>query len=76
MKKLIITIAFIVTLSIVQSVFAQPPAPPPPSEHGSSNNNPSGAPIGEGLGIFLILASFYSGIKIYKSVLLKKDVQA
>lgn len=60
--KTIVT-ALLLTFSI-QSWAGNPPGPP--SNHGSSNDeSPSGggAPIGEGLGILLLLAGAYGSNK-------------
>jgi len=61
--------ALFLSISFTQSAMSQPP-PPPPGGHGLGGNQgggpSSGAPIGGGLEIFLLLGAAYAGRKAYK----------
>jgi hypothetical protein len=67
MKKNILTISLIFTLTLWVSIVYAQTAPPPPSGHGSTTNEASGggAPIGGGLFILLGLGAAYGGKKVY-----------
>ena len=61
--------ALFLSISFTQSAMSQPP-PPPAGGHGLGGNQgsgqQSGAPIGGGLEIFLLLGAAYAGGKAYK----------
>lgn len=83
MKKLInITVFFLIFLSLISpisSLYAQiGDPPPPPGYHGSSQNLPpgGGAPVGNGLVIFLSLGAAYGGKKMHDFTLKNvKDIE-
>jgi hypothetical protein len=64
-------IALLLSISFNQTALSQPPPPPPGGGHGLGGNQgagpSSGAPIGGGLEIFLLLGAAYAGGKIYLS---------
>jgi hypothetical protein len=70
-----ILVLMLLTFAIlsVSTVIAQSPPPPPPPNggpnngHGLGGNQPAGpgAPIGNGLGIIILLSSMYAGKKVY-----------
>jgi len=72
--KYLLFISFFAVISI--QLFADPPGPPSPggdptTERGSrcvgGREDPSGAPIGDGIGIILVLSVIYGTWKIYSS---------
>lgn len=69
MRKLFITILFLLSISFTTpALYAQTP-PPPPGDHGEGGNQPAGGgtPIGGGLVILLSLGAAYGGKKLYKA---------
>ena len=64
-------IVLLLSISFNQTALSQPPPPPPGGGHGLGGNQgagpSSGAPIGGGLEIFLLLGAAYAGGKIYLS---------
>ena len=62
-------IVLLLSISFNQTALSQPP-PPPAGGHGLGGNQgagpSSGAPIGGGLEIFLLLGAAYAGRKAYK----------
>ena len=62
-------IVLLLSISFNQTALSQPPPPPPGGGHGLGGNQggaQQGAPIGGGLGIFLLLGAAYAGGKAYK----------
>ena len=63
--------ALFLSISFTHSAMSQPPPPPPGGGHGLGGNQgagpSSGAPIGGGLEIFLLLGAAYAGGKVYLS---------
>ena len=61
-------LVLILTIALSQPAMSQPP-PPPPGGHGLGGNqgsgSQSGAPIGGGMEIFLLLGGLYGGRKAY-----------
>jgi hypothetical protein len=61
--------ALFLSISFTHTAMSQPP-PPPPGGHGLGGNQgpgpSSGAPIGGGFEIFLLLGAAYAGGKAYK----------
>jgi hypothetical protein len=61
-------LVLILTVMLSQPTMSQPP-PPPPGGHGLGGNqgggSSSGAPIGSGMEIFLLLGGLYAGRKAY-----------
>lgn len=56
----------LVLLSLmVATPFAYAPPPPPPDDNGGSQNNGGPAPLGEGMGILVLLAGSYFVGKYY-----------
>lgn len=70
MKKINNAIMLLGLLLISINLFSQgtPPPPPPPDPSGVGSNGPVGgnAPVGESMGILLILAAAYNGFKYFK----------
>lgn len=60
---------FLLTSLLVASmqVFSQDPPPPPNGGHGQGGNQTPGgsAPIGNGIALLLVMATAYSGKKIW-----------
>ena len=71
MKKILISLLFILSFTLTTTdLSAQVPPPPPAGGHGASGNQEAGgggAPIGGGLGILLALGAAYGGKKVYKA---------
>ncbi len=63
-------IVLLLSISFNQTALSQPP-PPPAGGHGQGGNQgagpSSGAPIGGGFEIFLLLGAAYAGGKVYLS---------
>jgi hypothetical protein len=57
--------------------FAQPDPPPPPEQHGLNGNAaPTGAPVGNGIGIFFLSGFIYATMKMGQKMPLKhKDTK-
>ncbi len=77
MKKTILLLAFLITLSITLMAQA-PPAPPSTGNSGGTNGfvggpTGSGAPVGSGTLLLLSLASLYGGKKVYN---MRKSLEA
>jgi len=72
MKTTILSILFVVAMSI--HLPAQPPPPPPPGGgHGNTSNGlPKDAPIGGGLEILLGLGIVYGGLVARRGYMLKR----
>jgi len=64
-------IVLLLSISFNRTALSQPPPPPPGGGHGLGGNQgagpSSGAPIGGGLEIFLLLGAAYAGRKVYLS---------
>lgn len=63
-------LVLILTIALSRPAMSQPPPPPPPGGgHGLGGNQgsgpQSGAPIGGGMEIFVVLGAFYAGRKAY-----------
>lgn len=69
MKKLIITSAIAIALSLPLVLSAQPPHPNGGNNPNTGGNTPvggpAGAPIGSGTVILTLLAAAYGGKKVY-----------
>jgi hypothetical protein len=71
MKTTILSILFVVAMSI--HLPAQPPPPPPGGGHGNTSNGlPKDAPIGGGLEILLGLGIVYGGLVARRGYMIKK----
>lgn len=74
MKKILIILLFALTSAFLNDGFAQGPPPPPGGGgmnggHGQGGNfgkKPTGAPIGGGLEILLLLGAAYAGRKVHQ----------
>ena len=70
---LLTALVLILTIALSQPAMSQPPPPPPGGGHGLGGNqgsgSQSGAPIGGGMGIFVLLGALYAGRKSYKVLL-------
>jgi len=69
MKKILITLIFITSITLAgNALLAQGVPPPPPGGHGGDTNQPAGggAPIGSGIGFLLALGGAYGARKVYK----------
>jgi len=69
MKKILITLIFITSITLAgNALLAQGAPPPPPGVHGTNTNQPAGggAPIGSGIGFLLALGGAYGARKVYK----------
>jgi hypothetical protein len=69
MKKILITLIFITSITLAgNALLAQGVPPPPPGGHGGDTNQPAGggAPIGSGIGFLLALGGVYGARKVYK----------
>jgi len=72
MKKILIILVIIISATFCNIAFAQGPPPPPggggmTGGHGSGGNaGPTGAPVGGGLEILLVLGLAYAGKKVYR----------
>jgi hypothetical protein len=71
MKKSILSVIFVVAMSM--HLPAQPPPPPPGGGHGGTSNGlPKDAPIGGGLEILLGLGIVYGGLVARRGYMIKK----
>ena len=73
-KKIMLLTAFLTVVlyfaSLTETYAQDDPAPPPTEGHnGTDNKGPSngGAPIGGGIGIFLVAGVLYTALKMYKN---------
>lgn len=70
MKKIIYGLIVMSFIFCSTNLFSQDPPPPPgdaPSQGGGQFVGGGGAPIGEGIFIFSLLAAGYGGIKTWKN---------
>ena len=66
MKKIFATIALALFLSLPLISLSDPPPPPGQTGGGQGGGQvPVGAPIGDGVGILLVLGAAYGGWKFY-----------
>jgi hypothetical protein len=68
-RKIMLTLAFLLTGMFMINAFADEPLdnPPPPPGGGHGGGGNTGAPIDGGLGILLALGAGYGSFKLYKS---------
>jgi hypothetical protein len=72
-KRIIVVLSFIISLTIPLSLLSHD-VPPPPASHGSDGNQESrGAPVDSGFLILLGFGSIYGGFKCYKLYQEKKN---
>ena len=78
MRKLLLTLAFLVTSMFMIHAIADPPldAPPPPpgGGHGGGGNQ-QGAPIDGGLGILMAIGAGYGTYKLHKTRKAEKEAE-
>lgn len=73
MKKILFIILFVFSTTVFNLAFATTPPPPPGTPgmgggHGTGGNNgPTGAPVGGGLEVLIMLGAAYAGQKVYRS---------
>ena len=73
MKKILLILFFVFSTMVCNLALATTPPPPPGTPgmgggHGSGGNyGPTGAPIGGGLEVLILLGAAYAGRKLYKS---------
>jgi hypothetical protein len=70
MKKILIQLMIILSLTLAgTALYSQPGPPPPPDEHGLDGDQSAGgmAPIGSGVAILLSLGAAYGGRKLYQN---------
>lgn len=71
MKKILVILVIIISATLSNIAFAQGPPPPPGGSstsggHGTGGNQgPTGAPVGGGFEILLVLGMAYAGKKVY-----------
>ena len=67
---LLSALVLILTIALSQPAMSQPPPPPPGGGHGLGGNqgsgSQSGAPIGGGMEIFVLLGGLYAARKAYE----------
>ena len=66
---------FILTATFSDHAFSQPPPPPPGGGHGQSGNQPTGAPIGGGSELLVILGFGYAAWKLHRQKQLIENMQ-
>ena len=66
---LLTALVLILTIALSRPAMSQPPPPPPGGGHGLGGNqgggSSSGAPIGSGMEIFVLLGGLYAARKAY-----------
>ncbi|HPT02034.1 MAG TPA: hypothetical protein PLJ84_05500 [Bacteroidales bacterium] len=73
MKQILLILLFVFSTSVFDLTYATTPPPPPGTPgmgggHGTGGNNgPTGAPVGGGLEVLMLLGAAYAGNKMYKS---------